>query len=167
MSLHTFDGHWKVDGRIHAVSGQIDDARVSGTVDGKAVAFAHRAATSDVFLGGVRTRVFVLQRGGRLLLSLGGRSFEFERVESHVTGIAADAFDPFAVSPMSGLVTKVHVAKGDRVTKGAPLFAVEAMKMEYVVKADRDVVIAGVNVTAGARIAINEPGVTFEGGPTT
>ena len=168
MNPHAFEGHWKIDGLVHAVSGLIDDATVKGSVDGRPVAFGHRATTSDVFIGGVRTRVFVQQRGGRLLLSIGGRAFEFERVESGVaTSGALEAFDPFAVSPMTGLVTKVHVAKGARVAKGAPLFAVEAMKMEYVVKADREVVIAEVKVAAGARIAVNEVGVTFEAEPAS
>lgn len=167
MSSHSFDGHWKVDGRVHAVSGHIDDTHIAGTVDGAAVSFSHRATTSDVFIAGVRTRIVVVQRGGKILLSMGGRSFEFEPVDAGVAASVAEAFDPFAVSPMSGLVTKVNVAKGDRVAKGAPLFAVEAMKMEYVVKADRDVVIAEVRVTAGARIGINEPGVTFEAGPSS
>jgi acetyl/propionyl-CoA carboxylase alpha subunit len=168
MSPHAFDGRWKVDGAVHAVSGQIDETRVTGLVDGRAVEIGIRSTTSDFFVGGVRTRVAVQQRGGRILLSIGGRAFEFERLEGGPAAAgAAEAFDPFAVSPMTGLVTKVHVTKGDRVAKGAPLFAVEAMKMEYVVKADRDVVIAEVKVAAGARIAINEPGVTFETGPSS
>ena len=145
MSARAFDARWRVEGVVHAVAGQIDEPRVVGTVDGRKVEIGIRSATSDVFIGGVRTRVCVLQRGGRLLISIGGRSLEFERLEAGAAAAGvADAADPFAVSPMTGLVTKVHVAKGDRVAKGAPLFAVEAMKMEYVVKADRDVVIAEV-----------------------
>ncbi len=167
MSTESFDGHWKVDGKTHALAGHIDDTHVAGTVDGVAVEFLHRSSTSDIFIAGVRTRVVVVQRGGRILLSMGGRSFEFERILSAGTNagagaVAADAYEPFAVSPMTGLVTKVHVSKGDRVAKGAPLFAVEAMKMEYVVRADRDVGIAKVMVVAGTRISVNEPGVTFE-----
>lgn len=168
MNPQAFDGRWKVDGAVHAVSGQIDDSCVKGLVDGRAVEIGIRSTTSDFFVDGTRTRVAVQQRGGRILLSIGGRAFEFDRLEAGPAAAgAAEAFDPFAVSPMTGLVTKVHVAKGARVAKGAPLFAVEAMKMEYVVKADREVVIAEVKVTAGARIAVNEVGVTFEAGPAS
>jgi biotin carboxyl carrier protein len=37
-------------------------------------------------------------------------------------------------SPMPGVVTRVMVAAGDLVTKGQPLIAVEAMKMEHVIR---------------------------------
>jgi propionyl-CoA carboxylase alpha chain len=62
---------------------------------------------------------------------------------------------------MTGLVTKVHVAAGAAVGKGAPLFAVEAMKMEYVVRADREVVVAEVKAAAGDRVAVGAVVVTF------
>jgi biotin carboxyl carrier protein len=115
-----------------------------------------------VSTNGARQRLFAAWNGKQFLFSIGGRSFRVERVDAAKAAAgAADVGEPFAVSPMSGLVTKVHVVPGDRVAKGAPLFAVEAMKMEYVVKADRDVVIADVKVKAGARVGINEPGVTF------
>ena len=166
MSEVVFDGHWKLDGRVHAISGQIDDTTVRGSVDGRPVAIGLRSTSSDIFLGGVRTRIVVALHGGKILLSIGGRYFECEPVEAARASATTETCEPYAVSPMSGLVTKVHVAKGDRVAKGAPLFAVEAMKMEYVVKADRAVVIAEVKVTAGTRVAINEPGVTFEAGGT-
>ncbi len=41
-------------------------------------------------------------------------------------------------SPMPGLVTRVWVAAGDAVTRGQPLLAIEAMKMEHLIRAPRD-----------------------------
>lgn len=38
-------------------------------------------------------------------------------------------------SPMPGVVTRVMVAAGDTVKKGQPLLALEAMKMEHVIRA--------------------------------
>lgn len=165
MSGHLFDGHWKIDGRTHAVAGALHDDAVVGAVDGASVTLGVRRASGTSFVwtvDGVRRRMFVAQGEDGFRFSFGGRTFTVTRAQGGGgAATAADAFDPFAVSPMTGVVTKVHVAAGDRVAKGAPLFAVEAMKMEYVVKAERDVVIAEVKVAAGGRVSINEPGVTF------
>jgi biotin carboxyl carrier protein len=41
-------------------------------------------------------------------------------------------------APMPGVVTRVHVAVGEAVRRGQPLIAIEAMKMEHVLRAPRD-----------------------------
>ena len=165
MSARHHDGHWKVAGAVHAVAVRLEGERATGAVDGRHLEALVRAAGPGRFtltLDGRRTLVATAGRGDRLFVSIGGRAFEFVHVDAGAADAAAGAAgDPFAVSPMTGLVTKVHVRPGDRAAKGQPLFAVEAMKMEYVVKADRDVVVAEVKVVAGARVAVNEPGVTF------
>jgi 3-methylcrotonyl-CoA carboxylase alpha subunit len=58
-------------------------------------------------------------------------------------------------APMPGLVKLVRAAKGDAVTKGQPLLVLEAMKMEHVIAAPHDGLIAdiadeGAQVTDGA-----------------
>ncbi|KAG7304478.1 hypothetical protein JYU34_011423 [Plutella xylostella] len=53
-----------------------------------------------------------------------------------------------AASPTPGILERVLVKPGDKVTAGQPLFVVIAMKMEYVVRSPRDGVVAGVS---GAR----------------
>jgi len=40
-------------------------------------------------------------------------------------------------APMPGIVTRVLVKAGDKVEKGQPLLAIEAMKMEHVIRAPR------------------------------
>jgi 3-methylcrotonyl-CoA carboxylase alpha subunit len=52
-------------------------------------------------------------------------------------------------APMPGVVTKVLVAQGDRVQRGQPLVAVEAMKMEHMVRAPRDGQVKAVRVKQG------------------
>jgi acetyl-CoA/propionyl-CoA carboxylase biotin carboxyl carrier protein len=74
---------------------------------------------------------------------------------------ATPAGDPFATSPMTGVVAKVHAAPGAAVGRGAALFAVEAMKMEYVVRADRDVVVDEVRARPGDRVEVGAVVVTF------
>lgn len=52
-------------------------------------------------------------------------------------------------SPMPATVVAVHVAPGDRVTKGDVLVTLEAMKMELPLRAPRDGVVRSVAVRAG------------------
>ena len=56
-------------------------------------------------------------------------------------------------SPMPGRVVVLHVRAGDRVKRGAPLLAIEAMKMEHVITAPADGVVEAVHVTEGAQVA--------------
>ncbi len=59
-------------------------------------------------------------------------------------------------APMPGVVLKVLVAKGDAVTKGAPLVILEAMKMEHQIVAPRDGVVSAINCVEGELV---QPGV--------
>ena len=56
-------------------------------------------------------------------------------------------------SPMPGRVVAVHVKAGDRVMRGAPLLAIEAMKMEHVLTAPADGVIERLHVSEGTQVA--------------
>jgi 3-methylcrotonyl-CoA carboxylase alpha subunit len=55
-------------------------------------------------------------------------------------------------APMPGVVTRVFVAPGDEVTKGQPLVALEAMKMEHVIRAPRDGRVRAVPARAGEMV---------------
>jgi acetyl/propionyl-CoA carboxylase alpha subunit len=56
------------------------------------------------------------------------------------------------LAPMPGTVVRVEVAVGDRVEAGAPILAVEAMKMEHTIRAPGAGVIAGITVVAGQQV---------------
>jgi 3-methylcrotonyl-CoA carboxylase alpha subunit len=85
-----------------------------------------RTVTAEVTAAGERRFVrlgsldFVLEREG------GGRK---RKAAGHGGGLEA---------PMPGMVTRVMIAAGDEVKKGQPLVALEAMKMEHVIRAPRD-----------------------------
>ena len=55
-------------------------------------------------------------------------------------------------SPMTGRVVAVHIAVGARVAKGDALVVVEAMKMEYTLKATRAAVVVQVSFGVGALV---------------
>jgi propionyl-CoA carboxylase alpha chain len=168
VSAPAFHGRLRAgDGAAKKVDVRLDGERLHGTVDGAPVdVTARRGGGGHVVLehGGRVVRAVVARSGDRWLVAIDGRVHEVARVDGADDAAHAAVAEPFAVSPMTGVLAKVFVKAGDAVAKGAPLFAVEAMKMEYVVKAERDVVIDEVKVVAGGRVTINEPGVTFAAG---
>ena len=68
----------------------------------------------------------------------------------------------YLLSPMPGLLTEVAVTPGQAVKAGEKLAAIEAMKMENVLKADRDCVVAAVLATAGESVTVDQPILEFE-----
>ncbi|MBK6703435.1 MAG: acetyl/propionyl/methylcrotonyl-CoA carboxylase subunit alpha [Caulobacteraceae bacterium] len=60
------------------------------------------------------------------------------------------------VSPMPGLVISIDVKPGQEVKSGEGVAVVEAMKMQNIIRAERDGVIAKVNIAAGASVAADE-----------
>ncbi len=66
------------------------------------------------------------------------------------------------VAPMPGAVTAVMVQPGDPVVAGQPLAAIEAMKMEFTLRAPHDGVVVGVHATTGDAVRLGQPIVTVE-----
>lgn len=62
---------------------------------------------------------------------------------------------------MPGAVVTVSVHAGQRVHKGSPLVSLEAMKMETVLTADRDAVVARVIVAPGDQVNAKDLLVEF------
>ena len=66
------------------------------------------------------------------------------------------------LSPMPGLLTSVAVDEGQEVKAGEPLVTVEAMKMENVLRAERDGRIARLRAKAGDSLAVDQVILEFE-----
>lgn len=65
---------------------------------------------------------------------------------------AVDTISTDIKAPMPGKVISILVKAGEQVTKGDPILILEAMKMENVLKADRDCVIKAVLVETGINV---------------
>ena len=68
----------------------------------------------------------------------------------------------FLLSPMPGLLVAITVVPGQAVSAGERLAVIEAMKMENVVVAADDGVVARVVATAGESVAVDEVILEFE-----
>ncbi|MGR3541327.1 MAG: ATP-binding protein [Hasllibacter sp.] len=75
--------------------------------------------------------------------------------------VAAEAAKGGVEAPMPGLVREVLVAAGDSVAEGDRLAVMEAMKMEHVLRAPRDGVVASA-VAPGAQVEAGAPIVVLE-----
>ncbi|AMV39107.1 acetyl/propionyl/methylcrotonyl-CoA carboxylase subunit alpha [Planctomyces sp. SH-PL62] len=66
------------------------------------------------------------------------------------------------LSPMPGLLVEVAATPGRAVRAGETLAVVEAMKMQNVLKADHDAVVAEVFASPGDNLAVDQPILRFE-----
>jgi len=65
------------------------------------------------------------------------------------------------ISPMPGLVVSIDVAAGQEVKEGETVAVIEAMKMQNIIKAERDGVVKSVGPKAGDSVAADEVLVEF------
>ena len=142
----------RVTARIDRVAGTPEvRVLIDGTASMVAVAEHHGSAWQLVADGGVRELTVEDERSRHIRL-LGGAG---KAVAGHAT----------LKAPMPGLVLRVLVAVGDTVAAGAPLLALEAMKMENELKAAGPGVVTAVLVAPGQ--AVEKGQKLLEVGPQT
>lgn len=89
---------------------------------------------------------------------LNDRAYEFKieepkYVREQERGVGLDGAEANdALAPMPGVVDKLNVKIGDKVKKGDPLAVMIAMKMEYVIRSNRDGTVKTVNCTVGQNV---------------
>ena len=64
--------------------------------------------------------------------------------------------------PMPGLIVKIDVRVGEEIQEGQALCTVEAMKMENILRAERQTRVKKINVKAGDSLAVDETIMEFE-----
>ncbi|MBM3521239.1 MAG: biotin/lipoyl-binding protein, partial [Alphaproteobacteria bacterium] len=64
--------------------------------------------------------------------------------------------------PMPGLVISIAVSEGQEVKAGEPLAIVEAMKMENILRAERDAKVKKVRAAKGDSLAVDAVILEFE-----
>lgn len=67
-------------------------------------------------------------------------------------------------APMPGKVTKILVKTGDAVTKGQTVVVMEAMKMEYTLKAEMDGQVFGIEAQVGDQVQLGKKLVSLQPG---
>ena len=122
-----------------------------GTVDGEDVAVQVRPTLNG----------YELSYQGTTLVAYVFTRREAELVALMPEKVPAD-MSKFLLCPMPGLLKQVHVAEGDNVQAGDQLCVVEAMKMENMLRAERDATVKSVNAGPGDSLAVDEVIIEFE-----
>jgi propionyl-CoA carboxylase alpha chain len=163
-----------LDGRSHSVSVRPEDGGYRVEIDGESFlaatewqpghvvlrvrAEAHVAAVQIERLPGA---AFRLAHGGvvRRAQVLSPRAAELLALMPPKQ--TADA-TRLVLSPMPGLLSSLAVSQGQEVKAGEPLAIVEAMKMENVLRAERDGRIKRISVSPGDSLAVDQVILEFE-----
>jgi geranyl-CoA carboxylase alpha subunit len=111
--------------------------------------------------GGLRRRARFVFAGNDVHLDVDGCCFVLTDVPLGQAVAAAPGGDSAGVAPMHGRLVAIHVLPGARVTKGEALATVEAMKMQHVVTAGRDGVVAAVEAAVGDQLVAGAAIVTL------
>ena len=121
-----------------------------GTVDGRSVCVqVDRDGVSYTLAhAGSRVKAMVLTR----------RAAEMNKLMPFK---APPDMSKFLLSPMPGLLRAVEVKEGQEVKAGEALAVVEAMKMENILKAERDGVIAKIHAQPGESLAVDQKIIEF------
>lgn len=97
---------------------------------------------------------------GVLWVHIGGRTFTYEPPEragrrgKHRGAVTANPGE--IAAPMPGKIIKLMVKPGEKVAADQVLVVMEAMKMEYILKAQVDGLVAEVSCEPGQQVSLGE-----------
>jgi propionyl-CoA carboxylase alpha chain len=92
------------------------------------------------------------------VMVLNTRTAELHRLMPHK---APPDMSKYLLSPMPGLLRSLEVVEGQEVKAGEALAVVEAMKMENILKAERDGTISKIHATPGESLAVDQKILEF------
>jgi len=93
------------------------------------------------------------------LLVLEGHAAELQKLMPFK---APPDMSKYLLSPMPGLLTEVSVKVGQEVKAGEVLAKIEAMKMENILKAERDCVVEKIQAAAGESLSVDQVIIAFK-----
>jgi propionyl-CoA carboxylase alpha chain len=124
---------------------RLGDPLYHGRIDGRAI-------TVQIDRAGVGYRLFHGGAGVKAMV-LTPRAAE---LDAHMPEKQAPDMSRFLLSPMPGLLVSLAVVAGEEVKSGQTLCVVEAMKMENVLKAERDGKVAKLHAKPGDSLAVDQ-----------
>ena len=80
----------------------------------------------------------------------------------HMIERPQDDVSKLVISPMPGLLVKLAVSVGDKVVSGQALCVVEAMKMENVIRAEKNSIVKALNASVGKSLSVGDVIIEFE-----
>jgi len=159
----------EIDGATHEVHVDLDDVSVDGEVMALSMAYAPGDRMIEAEFDGAPLTVKIKpDRYGFTLTARGAshvvRSLpkHFAHLTQHMIEKTPPDLSKYLLCPMPGLITALHVDEGDKVEAGQPLAVVEAMKMENILRAEKEGVVGAVSAAAGDSLAADDIILEFE-----
>jgi len=156
VELRPVEGGYRItaDGRgisVRAEDWRMGDLVFRGQVDGRDVAVQVERSNREAWRlvhGGAAVDVLV-------------RSARAAELVARMPRKEPPDLSKFLMSPMPGLVVSIAVEAGDDVKAGEELCVIDAMKMENVLRAERDGTVETLKVAPGDSLAVDQVIMTF------
>jgi acetyl/propionyl-CoA carboxylase alpha subunit len=110
----------------------------------------------NIKIDGKDIEVVAQKIAGQVWFHYQGETYQYKpSADGDATGAGTAAQDPTRiVAPMPGKIIKVFSSEGQKVKEGETVVAMEAMKMEYNLKAQQDMVVKKVRCQAGDQVTL-------------
>ena len=154
------DAHLAVGSLRLAIDGKIFEAIVDW-FPGRPLLVLKQQGQETVFQIARHAGGYRLTQGGRELL-VSVRSPQAAKLATLMLAKAPPDTSRLLLCPMPGLITALSVSEGQAVKEGDPLAVVEAMKMENVLLAERDGVIAKILARKGDNLGRDDVILEFQ-----
>lgn len=136
------------------------------TVDGQTVDLATEYTPGDSLIlaevAGKPLSVKIAKIADGFALNSHGASHKARILPAHVAQHAVHMIEKippdlskYLLCPMPGLLVALHVGEGDAVVEGQPLAVVEAMKMENILRAEKNGVVKSLEAAQGDSLAVD------------
>ncbi|NIJ18800.1 propionyl-CoA carboxylase alpha chain [Sphingomonas naasensis] len=159
-------GHWSHDSGSYHVLYNAENAPESAEI---IVSWEPGSPLFEAMIDGEPLTVGVSRTGVNWRLTTHGATHVAKAYDTRTGELAKHMIEKippdmsrFLLAPMPGLLTRLHVAPGDKVEAGQPLAVVEAMKMENILRAERAGVVKAANFAPGESLAVDAAILEFE-----
>ncbi len=133
------------NGQSYPISGQLIDAH-----------------TASVQIGGTQQKLSFNQSQQGITLFQNGQSYKFAYIRQDFNQADSQSDEGHLKAPMPGVVTQVLVSANHSVKKDDILMTLEAMKMEYTIRAPKDGLIVDSYFQVGDQVKAGDELVEFQ-----
>ena len=95
-------------------------------------------------------------------LNLTLSSTQIEKLFAYMPAIKVEDLSKKLISPMPGLVKSISIKKGQPIKQGQELIVIEAMKMENILKSEKECIVDDVLIKEGSSVSTDEVLITFK-----
>ena len=89
-------------------------------------------------------------------------STQIEKLFAYMPAIKVEDLSKKLISPMPGLVKSISIKKGQPIKQGQELIVIEAMKMENILKSEKECIVDDVLIKEGSSVSTDEVLITFK-----